>query len=267
MEPLRPNESDCCNSGCNPCILDVYEEQMKKYLNKQFYSTATEDTYFYTFRYFGDGSQVMYEPGQHFLLRGCNNNDYFTRAYTPIPIGNQDPHSFTILVKLYKNGRMSKYFQHLHINDNTFWRGPYGEYKINFKRKYILLIAQGTGIAPLFVVIQEILSNDKCETFLQLFLCCRSDHNLVLREELYKASAYWNFSYEIFVSVQTRMVKEKYNEIIHPFRLGVADLKRYFETIHVCDVEVLMGGSEMFYNDICAKLTECGISINDIHQF
>lgn len=29
--PEKPSESDCCGSGCNPCVFDVYEELLKKY--------------------------------------------------------------------------------------------------------------------------------------------------------------------------------------------------------------------------------------------
>lgn len=26
--PLRPDPSECCGSGCNPCILEVYEDEL-----------------------------------------------------------------------------------------------------------------------------------------------------------------------------------------------------------------------------------------------
>lgn len=29
--PEKPSESDCCGSGCNPCVFDVYETLVKKY--------------------------------------------------------------------------------------------------------------------------------------------------------------------------------------------------------------------------------------------
>ncbi|XP_050685664.1 uncharacterized protein LOC126980114 [Leptidea sinapis] len=28
-EPIEPSKDDCCNNGCNPCIFDVYDMQMK----------------------------------------------------------------------------------------------------------------------------------------------------------------------------------------------------------------------------------------------
>lgn len=29
--PIRPDRDDCCNSGCSPCIFDLYEEALEHY--------------------------------------------------------------------------------------------------------------------------------------------------------------------------------------------------------------------------------------------
>jgi hypothetical protein len=29
--PVRPDPSECCNSGCNPCVFDAYEEALDEY--------------------------------------------------------------------------------------------------------------------------------------------------------------------------------------------------------------------------------------------
>jgi len=29
--PVPPDGADCCGSGCNPCIFDVYEEAMERH--------------------------------------------------------------------------------------------------------------------------------------------------------------------------------------------------------------------------------------------
>lgn len=43
-KPIKPKDSDCCGSGCKPCIFDVYEENLKKWksgrLNKKNKSNA-----------------------------------------------------------------------------------------------------------------------------------------------------------------------------------------------------------------------------------
>lgn len=29
--PERPGDDDCCRSGCDPCIFDLYQEELERY--------------------------------------------------------------------------------------------------------------------------------------------------------------------------------------------------------------------------------------------
>ncbi|WP_061137422.1 oxidoreductase-like domain-containing protein [Caballeronia fortuita] len=31
LPPERPLPEDCCQSGCNPCIFDLYQEELARY--------------------------------------------------------------------------------------------------------------------------------------------------------------------------------------------------------------------------------------------
>jgi Oxidoreductase-like protein, N-terminal len=31
VPPERPDLNDCCTSGCNPCIFDIYEDAVERY--------------------------------------------------------------------------------------------------------------------------------------------------------------------------------------------------------------------------------------------
>jgi hypothetical protein len=31
LPPRRPGNDECCHSGCDPCILDLYEEELERY--------------------------------------------------------------------------------------------------------------------------------------------------------------------------------------------------------------------------------------------
>ncbi|GJQ85905.1 hypothetical protein Trydic_g21760 [Trypoxylus dichotomus] len=280
--PTPPDEADCCNSGCSPCILDIYEERLKKYNTSKTDRTSlkncisetsytvfkliekikhTENTYFLIFEYCKpfrkaeneNGSElcIKYKPGQHFMLRTPLNGiiDHFTRAYTPIPFDNLNPLSFCILVKIYEGGMMSKYLRNMKIGCDTLWRGPYCDFTINYTYKYILMMAQGTGIAPLYSILKEMLDNDECNTFIKLFFCCRSSGDILLREELYKCLAYWNFTYEVFLSTKDD-VKVKYNEVVNYGKLNRGDIWLYLDDKKDNGVQVLICGSEMFSKDV-----------------
>jgi len=297
--PTQPDEFDCCNSGCNPCILDVYEEQLKEYLKhseevkeqaKNCLSPTSyaifklvdvrkhsKDCNWYTFEYVrpqkppdsleNESNQVVrYEPGQHLLLKADIHGETFQKAYTPLFVEHQPQNQFTVIVKLYNNGRMSRFFRNLKIGDESLWRGPYGDFKVNYKEKHILFIAQGTGIAPLYSIICDILNNEECYTFLRLFFCCHHE-NVVLREELYKQTQYWNFKYELFVSGTDRdNFKEKYNETVNFSRLGVQNIEQYLNQASG-GAKVYICGAESFCDNVKNMLTQCGVVDSDIVVF
>ncbi len=33
-KPIEPNESECCGSGCRPCVMDIFEEKLNEYEDK-----------------------------------------------------------------------------------------------------------------------------------------------------------------------------------------------------------------------------------------
>lgn len=295
--PLKPDESDCCNSGCNPCILDIYEDQLKKYLNNlkkyeeencrnfkncicpssyssfQFVSKErhTTNAYLFKFKYCSKTNchdkKLFYEPGQHFLLKGreCSSDKEFTRAYTPIPYGENDNLSFTILVKLYEKGKMSSYLRCLKLGQETVWRGPYCKFSIDFNLKNMLFIAQGTGIAPIFAVIKEMLPIDSCETFLHLLYCCTDINEIFLRNELYCLKDYWNFNYEVFLKNSNNIIP-KYKEVIHERKLQKGDIELFIENKKK-DIQIVICGSKAFENNILDCTLSCGIENYQVFVF
>ena len=32
--PERPDDSECCRSGCDPCIFDLYQQELEQYRAK-----------------------------------------------------------------------------------------------------------------------------------------------------------------------------------------------------------------------------------------
>ncbi|KAK9884277.1 hypothetical protein WA026_005229 [Henosepilachna vigintioctopunctata] len=177
--PIKPDPSDCCGSGCNPCILDVYQNRLKIYedslkrnvesmvktynncMSATSYSVFkfiarekhTHDTYFYVFEYcrphretdiVDTDRRLFYKPGQHFLIKAYDTatDSEFTRAYTPIPHMNTNLLSFTIIVRIYKSGKMSTYLHNLEHGQETLWRGPYCDFTVNYSFKNILFVAQ-----------------------------------------------------------------------------------------------------------------------------
>ncbi|XP_072941050.1 NADH-cytochrome b5 reductase-like [Epargyreus clarus] len=230
MEPPKePSLEDCCHSGCNPCIFDVYERQLKLYRQNGNKSASQElrkengiSELNYTefiivsvillsksqkilkFKRANKNSpQVWWTPGHHFLFKYNSEKLSCSRAYTPVKLSShkKEDYDFAIAIKRYENGVVSNYLFKLEEGDLTLWRGPYGIYKIaSNKFNRIVMVAQGTGIAPFINIIESILNDEDDMTKIILYYCCRSIDEILFRDELYLYRSYWNFSYSIFLT-------------------------------------------------------------------
>ncbi|XP_014363537.2 NADH-cytochrome b5 reductase-like [Papilio machaon] len=253
-QPVEPSKEDCCNSGCNPCIFDVYEKQLRKYqifLTQNELPVTTENgilqleytTFFVHNIYFICDSHklitfkrlrqeknkqpVQWNPGDHFLIKYCSDNTVCTRAYTPIKLKEscQDDFDFSIILKQYNSGIVSTYLFNLQKGDETLWRGPYGSYeKMPTKYNRIIMLAQGTGIAPFISIIDSILSDEDDMTKMFLAYCCPSIDVILFRNELYNFKSFWNFTYKVFLSSSSDHKNTKYQEPIVYGKLKCDDL-------------------------------------------
>ncbi|XP_022100169.1 NADH-cytochrome b5 reductase-like isoform X2 [Acanthaster planci] len=212
QKPTEPLASDCCGTGCNPCVFDLHETELaawRKSCNRchvggaqtehrepaenkhqtssyqdafspdeyrsfklQSAKRVSHDSVIYTFVLPGN-SQVNLGVGQHIILRGAVNGRSITRQYTPIsPPGTRN--HFEVLIKIYKDGSMSQYIKQWKEGDSIEWRGPYGtfSYQPNQCRRVVMLAA-GTGITPMLQVIRHIVTDDNDETFVHLVYASR----------------------------------------------------------------------------------------------
>lgn len=274
IRPIEPAKEDCCNSGCNPCIFDVYENQLKLYERSLKDNTIVKPTdnaisqlkynsFIVLCNHTLDSNhrliafktstnknekQVWWNAGQHFLYKYTDsNNKQYTRAYTPLVLKgviNVEEFDFMIIVKNYMTP-VSSSLCSLNVGDITFWRGPYGSYEIiSNKYKRLIMIAQGTGIAPLYSVMNEMLLNDEEYTKIILLFCCRNVDEILLRKEIHNLASYWNFTYKIYIGNISSPVQRYYKEPIESHRLKEDDLVVYEP--YTTDDQILLCGSSEF---------------------
>jgi len=114
---------------------------------------------------------------------GENGKDVI-RPYTPVS-DPEDKGFFDLVVKSYPNGVMSKHFENLNPGDSLEFKGPFPkiEYKPNMKKK-IGMIAGGSGITPMFQVINKILQNPEDKTQISLIYANLSENDILLKQEL-----------------------------------------------------------------------------------
>ena len=133
------------------------------------------------------------------------NSEEIQRSYTPTTSDDQLGH-FDFVIKIYKGGiierfpdggKVSQYFGGLSVGDSINISGPFGlvEYKgkglftwkgKSFNCKQVAMIAGGTGITPMYQVINAILKDSEDSTNISLLYANQTEDDILLRDDLEK---------------------------------------------------------------------------------
>ncbi|XP_042807435.1 NADH-cytochrome b5 reductase-like isoform X4 [Panthera tigris] len=238
LRPVEPLPSQCCGSGCSPCVFDLYHRELARWeaaraskdrsllsgeesqscpskLNPETFlafrisavDRLTKDTYRVRFA-LPRNSRLGLRPGQHLILRGKVDDLEIQRAYTPISPANAEGY-FEVLIKCYQTGLMSRYVESWSAGDTAFWRGPFGDffYKPN-QYGELLMLASGTGLAPMVPVLQSITDNAEDETFVTLVGCFKTFEGIYLKTFLQEQARFWNVR-TFFVLSQIRKLRHR----------------------------------------------------------
>ncbi|XP_023392565.1 NADH-cytochrome b5 reductase-like isoform X1 [Pteropus vampyrus] len=143
LRPVEPLPSQCCGSGCSPCVFDLYHRNLARWEAAR----ASKD---------------------RSLLRGKES-------------------------QCYQTGLMSRYVESWRAGDTAFWRGPFGgfSYKPN-QYGELLMLAAGTGLAPMVPILHSITDNADDETFVTLVSCFKTFEGIYLKTFLQEQARFWN---------------------------------------------------------------------------
>nr|VWO94442.1 NADH-cytochrome b5 reductase (EC [Ganoderma boninense] len=105
------------------------------------------------------------------------------RPYTPISPSDL-PGELTFIIKRYEQGNMSKYIHNLAVGDKLSIKGPIPkfEFKIN-QFDEVGMIAGGSGIAPMYQVLDFALKDPSNKTRFTLLFANVSEKDILLKEE------------------------------------------------------------------------------------
>lgn len=215
--PEPPSKTDCCGTGCVPCVLDIYDEEYSRWerrqnsngdrlrrdllsvtKNKNFAIVDIQklggDVYLYRFAATPPAEgRLPVTYSQHVFIR----LDEITRPYTPVVLS--DKCSFDVLIKTYPDGQFTTKLLKKKVNDIVLVRGPSGG--IDHKMyDSIVMFSGGTGVAAFLGFVGSILENEKCDLLLQLHYSCKTLDAVLMRKTLAEYAAYWNFSVFIYLT-------------------------------------------------------------------
>lgn len=295
-KPEKPGDSDCCGSGCVPCVFDIYDQEVKiweqecaQIKNKALFgdNCVSEDAVLSELEYRQFCICDIYEEtantnryrfnlpfsknlelkiGQHIIIRGRTSHDTITRQYTPVSDTTCTGY-FELLIKVYKEGKMSKIINQWKIGDKIDIRGPFGtlEY-VPGKYQYLLMLAAGTGIAPMSQVIQGVLNNEDDESFIQLIYACHTYQDILMKKELDEWSGYWNFSV-YYVLSQEEDGKYRYGDKIFKGRIDMTLIQNQIGAKSVTKGKVLICGTRSFDENMIKHCQNIGFNDEQIFKF
>lgn len=293
-KPVAPEPSDCCGTGCCPCVHDIYEQDIKRWkeLCQNLQNCEVEE----------DSSQKVVYPdrwtdfeivqidaisptcfryvfklkenqclglsiGQHVIIKQMKNDRPISRQYTPVSDVNKKG-SFEILIKIYTKGKITQIIKDWKVGDTIPMRGPFGNftYKANtFKR--VLMLAAGTGIAPLYQVIKGVVQEEEDETCITLFYASKCFSEILLREELLSLCQYWNVQVFHYLSEEEELSKRKYNENVINKRLSKDDVSKELIKGPIASTLVLICGTKSFDKDMINASKNANIDDENIFKF
>ncbi|KAL3665157.1 hypothetical protein V7S43_009786 [Phytophthora oleae] len=161
-----------------------------------FKQTVSLQTVKLTFELPGNKLLGLEIPGQHLKVRAKINGQMIERAFTPTSKFSQ-PASFDLVVKVYPDGIMSSYLDSLAVGDSIEMLGPQGvlgypeagvvmvggQPKLTNVR-HVVMIAAGTGIAPMLQLIRAMMENSKDMAKITLVDCNHSLKHVIALNQL-----------------------------------------------------------------------------------
>ncbi|XP_043346569.1 NADH-cytochrome b5 reductase-like isoform X4 [Dermochelys coriacea] len=219
LMPTEPLQSQCCGSGCKPCVYDVYQKELAQW------------------------EEAKAKKDGSFLTKQKEER--------------------------YEAGLMSQYVKSWIEGDTVFWRGPFGGFPYS-PNQYgeLLMLASGTGIAPMLPILQYITENEDDETFITLVGCFQTFENIYLKPLLQDQSRYWNVRTCYVLSQESSLEKLpwSYQENTHTGRITENLIKKM---INSCRRKpfVLICGSVAFDEDMTRCLKAVGLKEDSYFVF
>lgn len=185
-------------------------------------------------------------------------DEYFSRKYTPYWVDDEEM-SFKIILKLEPGGRMSKYFQTLHIGSETMWKGPFKSFEyLPNETTNLVIFTQGICLTSSYRMIESILKNGEDETKVILVSCFQNIESILFRNEIHSFNSYWNFQSTTYLSESSESFgqKLKYKETILNRRLTTEDIDDLHKIADPNITKILICGRASFVDFLQTSLVK-----------
>ncbi len=133
-----------------------------------------------------DPSTIEFKAGQYIQLTAPpygNNSEEVYRAYS-IASATKDIHYINLLIGYVERGIVTTYVhKHLSQGNSLTFTGPYGDFYLQNTDSEIILVAVGTGMAPILSILYELLE-ERSPRKTTFFFGARTKSDLFMLEEM-----------------------------------------------------------------------------------
>lgn len=128
-----------------------------------------------------DRDKLNYLPGQYMNISAPNRDEHRSYSFSSGP--SED--IVTFLVKLTRGGLMSEYLtDEAKVGDRLNLTGPMGSFFLREPLDPILLLAGGTGLAPVMSILEKLTEDELLDVPVRLIYGATFDYDLVELEKL-----------------------------------------------------------------------------------
>jgi len=148
-------------------------------------TTLTHDTSLYRLAFPTD-DDILDMPVASYVLLSAKvpgEEKPVVRPYTPVSY--KDKGHVDLVIKHYKDGKLTSYLEGLKPGDKIAIKGPMKKLPIdpNMKKR-IGMIAGGTGLTPMYQVIQKIMDDPSETTEVTFLFANNTEDDIILKKEL-----------------------------------------------------------------------------------
>lgn len=136
-------------------------------------------------------------PGQYISIKVSD-----TRINCYSVAGHLPPNKFNLLVDISPGGPGSRFFESLKVGDKVRFLGPFGHFVLNLEEdvESMLFVGTGCGTAPLKLMIEKALAEEKSYREVKLYLGINTFDEIFMKDYFDGLSEkYKNFKYEISI--------------------------------------------------------------------
>jgi len=158
---------------------------------------------------------------------------------------------------------MSQVVQDWAVGSRISARGPFGEPPTLLEKETrVVMFCQGTGLAPLLPMLQDLLE-EETETTVTLVYSSSSAGEMLLLQDLNELCSFWNFHLRIFLSSGEALIGRVPQREVIDRRLERKDALEEAKT----GSRFLVCGSKHYTKELCGWISEEGVPDNAIHRF